>query len=94
MGGTGGMGERDEEGDGMGNETKGGNKSGATEETEVGSAGLEIENTWAPKNTEELLHAIATQDYGVLDDRSSQNTAPALKLRRRGPTTTSSTPMN
>ena len=79
MGGTGGMGERDEEGDGMGNETKGGNKSGATEETEVGSAGLEIENTWAPKNTEELLHAIATQDYGVLDDRSSQNTAPALK---------------
>ena len=34
---------------------------------------------WAPRDIEELLDAIATQDYGVSDDRSSKLTAPALR---------------
>ena len=34
---------------------------------------------WAPKDTDELLHAIATMDYGVSDDRSSKLAAPAIK---------------
>ena len=32
-----------------------------------------------PQDTEELLDEIATQDYGVSDDRSSKLTAPALR---------------
>ena len=34
---------------------------------------------WAPRDTEELLHAIAASDYGVSDERSSKLTAPALR---------------
>ena len=37
------------------------------------------EKPWAPTDTEELLHAIATQDYGVSDDRSSKLATPAIK---------------
>ena len=37
------------------------------------------EKPWAPTDTEELLHAIATQDYGVSDDRSSKLAVPAIK---------------
>ena len=37
------------------------------------------EKPWAPKDTEELLDAIATQDYGVSDDRSSKLAVPAIK---------------
>jgi hypothetical protein len=33
----------------------------------------------APKDTDELLYAIATMDYGVSDDRSSKLAAPAIK---------------
>ena len=36
---------------------------------------------WAPRDTEELLHAIAASDYGVSDERSSKLTAPALRGR-------------
>ena len=34
---------------------------------------------WAPKDTKGLLHAIATMDYGVSDDRSSKLATPAIK---------------
>ena len=37
------------------------------------------EQAWAPKDTEELFHVIATQDYGVSDDRSSMFATPAIK---------------
>ena len=37
------------------------------------------EQPWAPKDTEELLRAIATQDYGVSDDRSAKLATPAIK---------------
>ena len=42
-------------------------------------SGAAVETAWAPQDTEELLDAIATQDYGVSDDRSSKLTAPALR---------------
>ena len=38
-----------------------------------------MEQPWAPKDTDELLDAIATQDYGVSDDRSSKFATPAIK---------------
>lgn len=34
---------------------------------------------WVPKDTNELLHAIATRDYGVSDDRSAKLATPAIK---------------
>ena len=34
---------------------------------------------WAPKDTEELLEAIGTMDFGVSDDRSSKLATPAIK---------------
>ena len=37
------------------------------------------EKPWAPKDTDELLDAIATQDYGVSDDRSAKLATPAIK---------------
>ena len=53
-------------------------EGGATQE-EAAEGGAAVETAWAPQDTEELLDAIATQDYGVSDDRSSKLTAPALK---------------
>ena len=41
--------------------------------------GAAVETAWAPQDTEELLDAIATQDYGVSDDRSSKLAVPAIK---------------
>ena len=41
--------------------------------------GAAVEEPWVPQDIEELLHAIATQDYGVSDDRSSKGTVNALK---------------
>ena len=38
-----------------------------------------VEKPWAPKETEELLNVITTQDYGVSDDRSSMFATPAIK---------------
>ena len=37
------------------------------------------EKARAPKDTDELLDAIATQDYGVSNDRSSKLATPAIK---------------
>ena len=34
---------------------------------------------WAPTDTEELLHAIATKDYGLSSDRSSKLATPAIR---------------
>ena len=55
-----------------------GGEGGATQE-EAAEGGAAVETAWAPQDTEELLDAIATQDYGVSDDRSSKLTAPALR---------------
>ena len=38
-----------------------------------------VDRPWAPKDTEELLEAIGTMDYGVSDDRSSKLATPAIK---------------
>ena len=38
-----------------------------------------VEQPWAPNDTEELIDVIATQDYGVSDDRSSTFATPAIK---------------
>ena len=46
---------------------------------EVGEPPVAKNKPRAPQDTEELLLAIATQDYGVSDDRSSKLTAPALR---------------
>ena len=35
-----------------------------------------VEQPWAPKDTEELLHAIATKDYGIAADRSWSKVYP------------------
>ena len=51
-------------------------------EGDEGGEGGELavaEKPWAPKDTEELLHAIATKDYGVSQDRSSKLAVPAIK---------------
>ena len=53
-------------------------RGGATQE-EAAEGGAAVETAWAPQDTEEVLDAIATQDYGVSDDRSSKLTAPALR---------------
>ena len=37
------------------------------------------EKAQAPKDTDELLDAIKTQDYGVSDDRSAKFATPAIK---------------
>ena len=42
-----------------------------------------VEKPWAPENLDELLHAIATQDYGVSEDRSAEFATPALKAYNR-----------
>merc|ERR1711995_198365 len=44
-----------------------------------GGEGEAVDRPWAPKDTKELLHAIATMDYGVSDDRSSKLATPAIK---------------
>ena len=69
---------REEEGGGEGKEAVEGGEGGATQE-EAAEGGAAVETAWAPQDTEELLDAIATQDYGVSDDRSSKLTAPALR---------------
>lgn len=47
---------------------------------EGGDDGVSAEPTpWVPKETNELLHAIATRDYGVSDDRSAKLATPAIK---------------
>ena len=51
----------------------------AAAEMEVGEPPVAENKPRAPQDTEELLLAIATQDYGVSDDRSSKLTAPALR---------------
>ena len=51
----------------------------AAAEMEVGEPPVAKNKPRAPQDTEELLLAIATQDYGVSDDRSSKLTAPALR---------------
>ena len=66
------------EGGGEGEEAVEGGEGGATQE-EAAEGGAAVETAWAPQDTEELLDAIATQDYGVSDDRSSKLTAPALR---------------
>ena len=62
-GGCGG-GRRDAEGGGEGEEAVEGGEGGATQE-EAAEGGAAVETAWAPQDTEELLDAIATQDYGV-----------------------------
>ena len=44
-----------------------------------GGALAVAEKPWAPKDTDELLQAIAKQDYGVSDDRSAKLATPAIK---------------
>ena len=59
-----------------------GGEGGEVEREADGGEGGELavaEKPWAPKDTEELLHAIFTQDYGVSDDRSSKLAVPAIK---------------
>ena len=68
----------DAEGGGEGEEAVEGGEGGATQE-EAAEGGAAVETAWAPQDTEGLLDAIATQDYGVSDDRSSKLTAPALR---------------
>ena len=53
-------------------------EGGVTQE-EAAEGGAAVETAWTPQDTEGLLDAIATQDYGVSDDRSSKLTAPALR---------------
>ena len=72
------------EGGGEGEEAVEGGEGGATQE-EAAEGGAAVETAWAPQDTEELLDAIATQDYGVSDDRSSKLTVPAAP--RSGRTT-------
>ena len=60
----------------------GGGEGGEAEREADGGEGGELavaEKPWAPKDTDELLNAIATQDYGVSDDRSAKLATPAIK---------------
>ena len=73
--------EGEAEGAAEGEESDGG-EGGEVEREADGGEGGELavaEKPWAPKDTEELLHAIATKDYGVSDDRSSKLAVPAIK---------------
>ena len=73
--------EGEAEGAAEGEESDGG-EGGEVEREADGGEGGELavaEKPWAPKDTEELLDAIATQDYGVSDDRSSKLAVPAIK---------------
>ena len=72
--------EGEAEGAAEGEESDGG-EGGEVEREADGGEGGELavaEKPWAPKDTEELLHAIATKDYGVSDDRSSKLAVPAI----------------
>ena len=73
--------EGEAEGATEGAEADGGEGGEAEREADGGEGGelAVAEKPWAPKDTEELLHAIATQDYGVSDDRSSKLAVPAIK---------------
>ena len=73
--------EGEAEGAAEGAESDGG-EGGEVEREADGGEGGELavaEKPWAPKDTEELLRAIATQDYGVSDDRSAKLATPAIK---------------
>jgi hypothetical protein len=73
--------EGEAEGAAEGAESDGG-EGGEVEREADGGEGGELavaEKPWAPKITEELLRAIATQDYGVSDDRSAKLATPAIK---------------
>ena len=48
-----------------------------------GGEGEAVDRPCAPKDTDELLHAMTTQDYGVSDDRSSKLATPAIKAYNR-----------
>ena len=62
--------------DGSGVEGGGGDAGGG----EGGDDGVSAGPTpWVPKDTDELVHAIATRDYGVSDDRSAKLATPAIK---------------
>ena len=66
-----------ERGEAEGAEADGG--EGGALEPAGSSTVAAVEQPWAPKDTEELLDVIATRDYGVSDDRSSQFATPAIK---------------
>ena len=73
--------EGEAEGAAEGAESDGG-EGGEVEREADGGEGGELavaEKPWAPKDTEELLRAIATKDYGVSDDRSAKLATPAIK---------------
>ena len=63
-------------------EAEGGGEGGEVGEANGGGEGGQlavaeaVEKPWAPKDTEELLHAIATKDYGVSQDRSWSKVYP------------------
>ena len=63
-------------------EAEGGGEGGEVGEANGGGEGGQlalaeaVEKPWAPKDTEELLHAIATKDYGVSQERSWSKVYP------------------
>ena len=73
--------EGETEGAAEGAEADGGEGGEAEREADGGEGGelAVAEKPWAPKDTEELLDAIATQDYGISDDRSAKLATPAIK---------------
>ena len=73
--------EGEAEGATEGAEADGGEGGEAEREADGGEGGelAVAEKPWAPKDTEELLHAITTQGYGASDDRSANLATPAIK---------------
>ena len=75
--------------DGEAGDEAGGEAGGEAEGEEEGEAGggeggelavgAAVERPWAPKDTAELLQAIAETDYGLSDDRSAKLATPAIK---------------
>ena len=62
-------------------EADGGGEGGEAEREADGGEGGELtvaEKPWAPKDTDELLHAIATQDYGVSAVSYTHLTLPTI----------------
>ena len=66
-------------GEGERAEADGGEGGEAEREADGGEGGELAVAEKPPKDTNELLDAIATQDYGVSDDRSSKLAVPAIK---------------
>lgn len=68
-----------EEGDEEGGHAEGQGEAHVDDNGGCDANGEAAAKPWAPSNTQELLHAIATADYGVVEDRSPKLATPAMK---------------